>query len=584
MIKIFKQLSKTEIIGIVMTVILVVIEVRLELKIPEHMWDITGIIETEWSQLNAIRQQWKIMLWFVLASALVATWLSFLSSKVASNFAAKLRLTIYEKVQWFNMENIKKFSVASLITRETNDVTQVQNMLVDGLQMFTKAPIIWIWALIKILQKDLIRSSAPWIAIFLLLILATCMLIIVIPKFKLMQQQVDTVNNSAREHINWIKVVRAFNAEQFQEDKFDKKNSDLMHTNLFTSKAISLMMPSVDIIMHLLTLAIYFIWAIIISQSALPDRVGHFADMMVFSSYTTQLIVATVMLVFVFFLIPWAAVSAKRIAEVLDTDNTIIDWNKPSNTKIKWKVEFKNVYFKYPDAEEAVVENISFIANPWETFAIIWPTWSGKSSIINLIPRFYEATSGEILIDWVNIKDYKQKDLMGKIWYVAQKSFLFKWDIKSNILFWLKDNKDLDNQLELWAKVSESKEFIERTPWKYEAYVALWWNNFSGWQKQRISIARAIAKKPEILIFDDSFSALDYKTDLKVRKHLKRYLKDTTVFIVAQRIWTIKHADKILVIDQWKCVWLWTHEYLLGHCDVYKEIAMSQLSEDELKI
>ena len=584
MIRIFKELSKKEVILILCTILLVVLEVWLELKIPEYMGKITEIIETEWTQLKAIFHQWQFMLLFVLWSAFVATGLAFVSSKVASNFAAKLRLTIYEKVQSFSMENVKNFSIASLITRETNDVTQVQNMLVDWLQMFTKAPIIGIWALIKILQKDIIWSSAPWVAILLLLILASVLLIVVIPKFKLTQQQVDAVNNSAREHINGIKVIRAFNAEKFQESKFDEKNSDLMKTNLFTSKAISLMMPCVDLIMHLLTLAIYFIWAIIISRSAMPDRIWHFSDMMVFSSYTTQLIVATVMLVFVFFLIPWATVSARRIAEVLDTNPSIKDWDKKANSRIKWKVEFKNVSFKYPDAEEAIIENISFIANPWETIAFIGPTWSWKSTIINLIPRFYDATEWEILIDWMNIKDYKQKDLRNKIWYIAQKAFLFKWNIKNNILFWMKKSERNTDNLNLWAKVSESKEFISRQKDWYDAYVALGWNNFSWWQKQRLSIARAIARNPEILIFDDSFSALDYKTDLKVRNHLKKYLKETTVFIVAQRIWTIKRADKILVIDQWKCVWMWTHEELLNTCETYKEIALSQLSEDELKI
>lgn len=583
MIRILKELSKKEIFFMLCAVCFVIVEVRLELKVPEYMWNITEIIETQWSQTDAILYQWKYMMMFILLSALVAAVLAFISSRVVADFAAKLRLKIYEKVQGFTMENVKNFSVASLITRVTNDVTQVQYMLVDWLQMFTKAPIIWVWALMKMLEKDSTWSIAPWVSILILVIFAVILLVAVIPKFKLTQKYVDEVNNVSREHINWIKVIRAFNAEKYQESKFDKKNQNLMKANLFTSRAISMMMPSVDLVMHLLTLAIYFIWAVMISKALIPDRIGHFSDMMVFASYATQLIIATVMLVFAFVLIPWAVVSAKRIAEVLNTEPKIKDWNKKIDSELKWKVEFKNVTFKYPDAERAVVENISFEANKWEVIAIIWATWCWKTSIINLIPRFYDVSEWEVLVDDVNVKDYKQKDLMNKIWYVSQKAFLLKWTVKDNILFWLKKSKKKQENLELWAKVSESEEFISTLNKQYEWYVALWWNNFSWGQKQRLSIARAIAKQPEILIFDDSFSALDYKTDLKIRNHLKKELKDTTVFIVAQRIGTIKHADKILVIDEWKCVWIWKHEELLNSCKVYKEIALSQLSEDELK-
>jgi ATP-binding cassette subfamily B protein len=346
---------------------------------------------------------------------------------------------------------------------------------------------------------------------------------------------------------------------------------------------MSILMPSVDVIMNMLTLAVYFLWWVIISQAALDSRLGLFSDMMVFSSYASQLIMSFVMLVFVLVLIPWAAVSAKRIAEVLNTDSLIKDWDYDKDTKIKWKVEFKNVCFRYPDAEEEVVSDISFTAEQWETVALIWSTGCWKSSIINLIPRFYDVTSWEILIDWINVKDYNQKALRDKIWYISQKAFIFRWDIKDNIFLWLREKDKTQKNLETASKISESEEFIKELEDWFEEYVALWGNNYSWGQKQRISIARAIARKPEILIFDDSFSALDYKTDLKLRSNLKTYLKWCTIFIVAQRIWTIKHADKILVIDEGKCVWIWKHEELLKTCKVYKEIALSQLSEEELK-
>jgi len=524
-----------------------------------------------------------MMLLITLWSVFVTIILALISSKIAANFSAKLRLKIYEKVQSFSMENVKDFSIASLITRETNDVTQIQWAIVQWLQIFTKAPILATWALIRIIDKNPVWSTATAVAITILLVLATIAIILVVPRFKLMQKLVDNVNRVAREHINWIRVVRAYNAESYQERKFNEANEKLMKNNLFASRTMSILMPSVDVIMNMLTLAVYFLWWVIISQAALDSRLGLFSDMMVFSSYASQLIMSFVMLVFVLVLIPWAAVSAKRIAEVLNTDSLIKDWDYDKDTKIKWKVEFKNVCFRYPDAEEEVVSDISFTAEQWETVALIWSTGCWKSSIINLIPRFYDVTSWEILIDWINVKDYNQKALRDKIWYISQKAFIFRWDIKDNIFLWLREKDKTQKNLETASKISESEEFIKELEDWFEEYVALWGNNYSWGQKQRISIARAIARKPEILIFDDSFSALDYKTDLKLRSNLKTYLKWCTIFIVAQRIWTIKHADKILVIDEGKCVWIWKHEELLKTCKVYKEIALSQLSEEELK-
>jgi len=580
MIKILKEFSKKEVWLALVCIILIVCQVWIDLRLPEYMWKITELIQTEGTQVKEITQQWIWMLSITLISVLISMILVFCSSKIAANFSAKLRSRIYEKVQGFSMENVKDFSIASLITRETNDVVQVQTAIVQSIQIFVKAPILATWALIKILDKEPLRSIATWVAIWALVIVATIALILVVPKFRKIQKLVDKVNNVSREHINWIRVVRAYNAEKYQEEKFEKANKNLADTQMFTWRVMSFLMPSVDVIMNLLMVSVYFLWWVIIMQTAVEDRLWIFSDMMVFSSYATQLVMSFIMLVFVLVILPWALVSARRIAEVLNTESNIKDWDFDKETEKKWEVEFRHVNFKYPDAAEYVLRDITFTAKQWEIVALIWATWCGKSTIVNLIPRFYDASDGEILVDWVEIKKYKQKTLRDKIWYISQSAFLFKWNIKENILFGM-DQHD-DESMKLASKVSESEEFIKWLDDWYEHFVALWWTNFSWWQKQRLSIARAIARKPEILIFDDSFSALDYKTDLKLRKNLNKLLKWSTIFIVAQRIGTIKNADKILVIEDWKCVWIWKHEELLKNCKVYKEIALSQLSEQEL--
>ena len=582
MIRVLKELSKKDIVLIFICFVLIFCQVWVDLKLPEYMGRITELIQTQGTSVADIAHQWILMLCITLTSVLISMILVLCSSKIASDFSARLRLKIYEKVQNFSLENVKNFSIASLITRETNDVTQVQSAIVQWIQIFIKAPILAIWAIIKILDKNPLRSTATAIAIWVLIIVATCALVLVIPKFKIIQKLLDKVNGVSREHINWIRVVRAYNAEIYQEEKFGKANKNLSNTQMFTSRAMSFLMPSVDIIMNLLMVSVYFLWWVIIMQTAMEDRLWVFSDMMVFSSYAAQLLIAFVMLIFVLIILPWAMVSAKRIAEVLNTEIDIKDGDFDKETKQKWYIEFKHVNFKYPDAEEYVLNDISFVAKPWETIALIWATWCWKSTIVNLIPRFYDATSWEIIVDWIEIKNYKKSTLRKKIWYIPQKAFLFRWNIKDNILFWMEDKDDKDS-LKLASKVSESDEFIEWLENWFDQYVALNGTNYSWWQKQRLSIARAIARKPEILIFDDSFSALDYKTDLKLRSNLKKQLKWTTVFIVAQRIWTIKHADKILVIEDWKCVWIWTHEELLENCKVYQEIALSQLSSEELK-
>ena len=482
MIKIFQQVSKKEIFLLIFSIFLILLHVWLDLECPQYMWKIAELVEGWWSKISEIIEQWEMMLLITLWSVFVTIILALISSKIAANFSAKLRLKIYEKVQWFSMENVKDFSIASLITRETNDVTQIQGAIVQWLQIFTKAPILATWALIRILDKNPIWSTATGIAIAILLVVATIALVLVIPRFKLIQKLVDNVNRVAREHINWIRVVRAYNAETYQERKFNEANEKLMKNNLFATRTLSLLMPSVDVIMTILTLSVYFLWGVIISQAALWDRLGLFSDMMVFSSYASQLIISFVMLVFVLVLIPWAAVSAKRIAEVLNTESWIINWKYNKATKEKWKVEFKNVCFKYPDAEEEVISNITFTANKWETIALIWATGCWKSSIINLIPRFYDVTSWEVLVDWINVKDYSQKALRDKIWYIPQKSFLFRWDIKDNIFLWLDDSNKTQERLEEASKVSECDEFIKELEDWFEEYVALWWNNFSWGQ------------------------------------------------------------------------------------------------------
>lgn len=580
MIRILKELSKKEIWLMLICIVLIVAQVWIDLRLPEYMWKITELIQTEGTQVKEITQQWIWMLSITLISVLISMILVFCSSKIAANFSAKLRSRIYEKVQGFSMENVKEFSIASLITRETNDVIQVQTAIVQSIQIFVKAPILATWALIKILDKEPLRSIATWVAIWALVIVATIALILVVPKFRKIQKLVDKVNNVSREHINWIRVVRAYNAEKYQEEKFEKANKNLTDTQMFTWRVMSFLMPSVDVIMNLLMVSVYFLWWVIIMQTVVEGRLWIFSDMMVFSSYAAQLVMSFIMLVFVLVILPWALVSARRITEILNTESNIKDWDFDKETEKKWEVEFRHVNFKYPDAAEYVLNDITFTAKQWETVALIWATWCGKSTIVNLIPRFYDASDGEILVDWVEIKKYKQKTLRDKIWYISQSAFLFKWNIKENILFGM-DQHD-EESMKLASKVSESEEFIKWLDDWYEHFVALWWTNFSWWQKQRLSIARAIARKPEILIFDDSFSALDYKTDLKLRKNLNKLLKWSTIFIVAQRIWTIKNADKILVIEDWKCVWIWKHEELLHSCKVYKEIALSQLSEQEL--
>jgi ATP-binding cassette subfamily B protein len=482
------------------------------------------------------------------------------------------------------MEEIKKFSTSSLITRTTNDVTQIEMTVAMGLQMMIKAPIMAIWAVSKILNKSIEWSALTGIGVLILLLTIGIIMIIVIPRFERVQKLTDKVNGVTSENLSGIRVIHAFNAEEYQENRFDEVNEELTKTQTFNQRMFSIMSPVMMLVNHTLNLGIYFVGAILISQAMLMDKITLFSDMVVFSSYGMQVIMSFLVLAFIFMMVPRAQISAKRINEVLDEENSIKDGEFNGKTDEVGTVEFKNVAFKYPDADENVIEGISFKVNKGETVAFIGSTGSGKSTLINLIPRFYDVTEGEILIDGVNIKNYKEEALHNKIGYIPQKAVLFTGTVKENIIYG--DNgkkKQTEKEIEKAIEIAQASEFVSKMEGKLNAHIARGGTNVSGGQKQRLAIARAIARNPEIYIFDDSFSALDYKTDAKLRKELKKYTKDATNLIVAQRIGTIINADKIIVLDKGKCVGIGTHKELLKNCKVYQEIALSQLSKEELE-
>jgi len=482
------------------------------------------------------------------------------------------------------MEEIKNFSVSSLITRTTNDITQIQMLISMGLQLMIKAPITAVWAVTKILGKSIEWSAITAIAVVILLITIGILMSIVMPRFKIVQGLIDKINSVTRENLTGIRVVRAFNAEDYQEEKFENVNTKLTNQQLFNQKAFNVMSPVMNLVMHGLTLSIYFIGAILIKEALLSDKIVLFGDMIVFSSYAMQVIMSFLMLAMIFMMIPRASVSAKRINEVLNTNISIKDGHLTTNIKdLKGTVEFKNVSFKYPDADEYILKDISFKAATGETVAFIGSTGSGKSTLINLIPRFYDVTDGEILINGVNVKDYSEEYLNNIVGYVPQKAVMFSGTVESNIAYGSStDGKPTNKKIEEALKVSQAYEFVSKLDKKEKSHIAQGGTNLSGGQKQRLSIARTVARNPEIYIFDDSFSALDYKTDSVLRKELKKYTKDATSLIVAQRIGTIMHADKIIVLDKGRCVGIGTHKELMKNCKVYKEIALSQVSKEEL--
>lgn len=585
MIKLLKNLTKKEWILAIISFVLIIAQVWLELKMPDYMSEITVLVQTEGSEMSEIIKNGAYMIACALGSLLSAVIVGYLVSTIAANFSMKVRKRLFDKVGDLAMNEVKQFSTSSLITRTTNDITQVQMLVAMGLQLMIKAPITAVWAVTKILNKSWQWSAITGVAVVFLLSIIAVLVAIVLPKFKIVQKLTDKINGVTRENLTGIRVVRAFNAEKYQENKFENVNEKLTNQQLFNQKKFAIMQPVMYIVMYFLTLAIYFVGAYLIRDASMVDKLGLFGDMVVFSSYAMQVIMSFLMLAMIFMMLPRAQVSANRINEVLDTDITIKDGKINKDiTNERGTVEFKNVSFKYPDADEYLLKDISFKANKGETVAFIGSTGSGKSTLINLIPRFYDATEGEVLVDGVNVKEYTQEFLHNKIGYVPQKAVMFNGTVNSNVSYGDNGKGPIsEEKIKEAIDVAQGKEFVEKMEEKYNTHIAQGGTNVSGGQKQRLAIARAIARDPEIYIFDDSFSALDYKTDSVLRKELKKYTKDATSLIVAQRIGTIMNADKIIVLENGACVGMGTHKELLKNCEVYKEIALSQLSKEELE-
>ena len=583
MFKILKRLTKKEIMYAIICVVLVASHVWLELKVPDYMSEITRLVQTQGSQMKTIITQGVFMLICALASLTCNIVSNYFSSKVSSSFSATLRANIFEKVQEMGTTEIKKFSTSSLITRTTNDVMQIESLISMGLHAMIKAPVMSILAILKILNKGFEWSILTACCVSILMFVVACLIIIVVPRFKIVQKLIDKINGVTRENVSGIRVIRAFNAEKYQTDKFQEINDELTKTQLFNQRCFAIMNPMMNLVMHAQTLGIYIIGAILIQKAGLIDKITLFSNMVVFSSYGMHVIMSFLVLAMIFMMIPRAAISANRINEVLDEDVAVKDGKHNSETKETGVVEFKNVSFKYPDADEYVLENISFKVNKGETIAFIGSTGSGKSTLINLIPRFYDATEGEVLVDNINVKDYKIESLNNKLGYIPQKAVMFTGTVEENVAYGKNGKGKITlEKVKEAVKVAQGKDFVEKLENNYKGHIARGGTNISGGQKQRLAIARAIARDPEIYIFDDSFSALDYKTDLQLRKELKKYTKDATCVIVAQRIGTIINADQIVVLNEGKCVGIGTHKELLKNCEVYKEIALSQLSKEEL--
>lgn len=582
MIKLLKNLRKKEIFLILISCVFIFISVDLELKMPDYMATITKLVQTEGSKMKGIITNGGYMLLCALGSLICSIVVGFLISYIASKFSMNIRSKLFNTVEDLDMEEIKEFSPSSLITRTTNDVTQIEILLGMGLQLLIKAPITAVWAVTKILNKNMSWSIITAVSLAILLVTLIIISLIVVPKFKIVQKLIDKLNNVTRENLTGIRVVRAFNAENYQENKFNEVNTSLTKQQMFNQKTFAIMSPMMYLVMYFLTLSIYYVGAYLINDASFSSKIGLFGDMIVFSSYAMQVIMSFLMLAMIFMMLPRAQVSAKRINEVLDKKVKLKEGNITSS-KETGTITFKNVSFKYPKAEEYVLKDISFDIKKGETVAFIGSTGSGKSTLINLISRFYDVTEGEILVDNINVKEYKEEVLNDKIGYIPQKAVIFSGTINSNIGFGKVNGKKVSlKKIKESANVAQASEFIEKLDNKYNSLVARSGTNLSGGQKQRIAIARAIARNPEIYIFDDSFSALDYKTDYTLRKELKKYTKSATILIVAQRIGTIINADKIIVLDNGNCVGIGTHKELLKTCDVYKEIALSQLKEDEL--
>jgi len=582
MFKLFKKLGRKQLIYAIICVLFISVNVYLELKIPDYMSEITILVQTEGSKISDILKEGTFMLLCAFGSLIASFIVGYFAAHVASYFGKITRKSVFEKVGNFSTEEIKKFSTSSLITRTTNDVYQVQMLISMGLQAIIKAPIMATWAIIKISGKNSYWSIATAVGVIILLITISIIMSLVFPKFKIVQKLTDNLNRITRENLTGIRVIRAFNAENYQQKKFEKANEELKNLQLFNQKTMGFLSPVMSLVSSGLSLSIYLIGAILINKANMIDKLTLFGDMVVFSSYAMQVIMSFMMLIMIFIIYPRASVSAKRILEVLETEEKIKDGDVLEG-KEKGTVEFKNVSFKYPDAEDYILENISFKANKGETIAFIGSTGSGKSTLINLVPRFYDATFGEVLVNGINVKDYKIESLNNVIGYVPQKAVMFSGTVKENISYGENGkNKPTDDKIKEAIDIAQGTDFVKKMENKYDSIIARGGTNISGGQRQRLAIARAIAREPEIYIFDDSFSALDYKTDFILRRELKKYTKDATNLIVAQRIGTIKEADRIFVLDEGKIVGEGTHKELLKNCEIYREIAISQLGEEEL--
>ena len=583
MIKLLKNLSKKEAILALISFVLIFGQVWLELKMPDYMSKITQLVQTEGSEMKDILINGGYMLLCAFGSLVSSIIVGYLIANISSLFSMKVRKKLFNKVEDLAMHEVKNFSTSSLITRTTNDITQIEMLIGIGLQLMIKAPITAIWAIGKILNKSWQWSAITAVSVVILLSVIATLMVIVLPRFKIVQKLIDKLNSVTRENLTGIRVVRAFNAEEYQERKFKDANERLTSQQLFNQKAFAIMSPIMYLVMYFLTLSIYFVGAYLIRDAILPLKIGLFGDMIVFSSYAMQVIMSFLMLAMIFMMLPRAQVSAKRINEVLDTKLSIEDGVSDILPTEIGTVEFKNVSFKYPDAQEYLLKDISFKANRGETVAFIGSTGSGKSTLINLVPRFYDATDGAVLVDGVDVRSYKLESLYNKLGYVPQKAVMFNGTVSSNVAYGESKKEITKEKVKEAIKVAQAEEFVSKMDNTYDTHIASGGTNVSGGQKQRLAIARAIARDPEIYIFDDSFSALDYKTDSVLRHELKKYTKDATTLIVAQRIGTIMNADKIIVLDNGKCVGMGTHKELLKNCEVYKEIALSQLTKEELE-
>lgn len=584
MIKLLKHMSAKQWLYVGIIVVFVVISVWCTLTLPDYMTKVTQLVETG----GAMSDIWKyggIMLACAVGDLCCAIIVGYFTSQVSSLFAASTRDRLYKKITAFSMEEIGRFSTSSLLTRFTNDIQQVTMVIGMGLQAVLRAPILAVWAFVKIMGKGQQWLMVTGIAIVILLLVLISNLILVVPKFKKIQKLTDNLNRVARENLTGVRVVRAYNAEEFQETKFDGANTDLMRNHLFTGRIMAYLFPSIQLVMSGTSLAIYWVGAILISQTADPlARIGVFSELVTFMAYAVQIIIGFMMMSMIFVMLPRAMVSAERINQVLETETKIHDGNLTDLPSAKGTVEFKDVSFTYPDAEEPVLSGITFEVNKGDTVAFIGSTGSGKSTLVNLVPRFYDVSEGQVLVDGVDVREYSQHDLREKIGYVSQKAILFKGTLARNVAYGMEDEESPSEEKVIRAmEIAQGKDILEKSEKGIYTEVAQGGSNFSGGQKQRVSIARAIYKDPEIYIFDDSFSALDYKTDRVLRATLKKETKDATTLIVAQRIGTVKDADLIIVLDEGKMVGKGKHSDLLKDCEVYRQIAYSQLSEEELQ-